>query len=243
MKDKFTYFDFLAYFIPGAVILWICSVMAKDLGVLSVLEMGNVFTESLAFIVLAFVVGHFIQFRSRQKTEVTIKEKYWSNAFVSEAFLLKDNEFCSEFKRHRYINLLQKHFGLTGESAKILDDENEEARLISHGMYRECFTFITDKGIGQKSTKANEYYNFFRGLSTTCVYSTIVSAMDFVYLSIRFFTHRTFVGLAHALTMLALTIFFGYAVYAFRIRAKQRGELHVAEVFDSMAGYFAEKPS
>jgi cbb3-type cytochrome oxidase subunit 3 len=133
---------------------------------------------------------------------------------------------------------------LAEESAKILDDhENEEATVISHGMYRECFTFITDKGIGQKATKANEYYNFFRGLSTTCVYSTIISVMDCVYLSIRFFTNKTFVGLAHALTTLVLTIFFGYAVYAFRIRAKQRGELHVAEVFDSMAGYFAEKSS
>lgn len=244
MKDKFTYFDFLAYFIPGAVILWICSVMAKDLGVLSALETGNVFTESLAFIVLAFVVGHFVQFRSKQKTEATIKEKYWSNAFVSEAFLLRDNEFCSEFKRRRYINLLQKHFGLAEESVNTLvDHESEEARVISHGMYRECFTFITDKGLGQKATKANEYYNFFRGLSTTCVYSIIVSVLDFVYLSIRFFTHRTFVGLAHSLTMLVLTIFFGYAVYAFRIRAKQRGELHVAEVFDSIAGYFAEKSS
>lgn len=244
MKDKLTYFDFLVYFIPGAVMLWICAVLVRDLGIFSAPKMGNIFTESLAFIVLAFVIGHFVQYRSQRGTEVTIKKKHWSGAFVSEGFLLKDNKFCPEFKRQRYISLLQKHFGLDEESAKVLKDrENEEARAISHSMYRECFTFITDKGIGVKAIKANEYYSFFRGLSIACVYSSIISAIDFVYLVIRFFANRTIANLAHASIMLVLTIFFGYAVHAFRISAKQRGELHVTEVFDSMVGYFAEKPS
>lgn len=244
MKNKLTYFDFLVYFIPGAAIIWICTVLAKYLGILSALKTGNILTESLAFIVLAFVVGNFIQYRSQRGTEIRIKKKHWSGAFVSERFLLKASKLCPEFKRQRYINLLQKYFVLDEKNAKILEDsESKEAREISHSMYRECFTFITDKGIGAKAIKANEYYNFFRGLSTTCAYLSIIFATGSTYLLVRFFANRTATNLAHAMIMLLFTVLFGYAVHAFRISAKQRGELHVTEVFDSMTGYFTEKSS
>jgi len=242
MKDKFTYFDFLAYFIPGTMLLWVCMVVAGNLEVLSVLETGNAFAESLAFIVLAFVVGHLIQFRSKQRTEKTIKRKYWSNSFVSSQFLIKGNQFCVEPNRQRYIQLLQKHLGLKSEEAQILKDfGNDTAKEISHSMYRICFTLTTDKGIGAKATKANEYYNFFRGLSTTCVYSSIIFTADLIYVLIRFLINDSSFPVSHAIVTLLLAVFFGYASYAFRIRAKQRGELHVAEVFDSMAAHFAEK--
>lgn len=244
MKDKFTYFDFLAYFIPGAVLLWVYMVVAGSLEALSVLKTENAFTESLAFIVLAFVVGHLVQFRSRQKTQETIKKKYWSSGLVSNQFLVKDNQFCTEFDRQRYIQLLQKHLGLRPEEAQILEEPgNDTAKEISHSMYRTCSTLATDKGIGAKATKANEYYNFFRGLSTTCAYSSILFMVNFIYVLIRFFMKDSTFSINQTLTLLFLVIFFAYAAYAFRLRAKQRGERHVAEVFSSMVGYFTEKPS
>lgn len=242
MKDKFTYFDFLAYFVPGAVLIWVCTIAAKSFGVVSDLETENIVTDSLIFVVMAFVVGHFIQFRSKQKTEATIKEKFWDGDFVSRQFLVKGNKFCPEPKRQRYIQLLQDHFGLQLEDAQILESSGkEEARTISDGMYRSCFTFITDEKIGEKAIKANEYYNFFRGLSTTSAYASVILSIDFIYVLVRFFVYRTTSSVFQALVLLLLAIFFGYAVHAFRVRAKQRGELHVAEVLDSMTGYFAKE--
>jgi len=244
MKDKFTYFDFLAYFIPGTVLIWICIIAVKTLGLVSNLKTENIITDSLIFIVLAFVVGHFIQFRSKQRTEVTIKKKFWYGAFVSDQFLLKNNKFCSEFKRQKYIQLLQKHFELKPEEAQILEEpDNSEAKKVSNDMYRTCLTFVTDRKVGEKATKANEYYNFFRGLSTTCFYSSVILSFVCIYSLACFLRNCTDFNISRSLIPLLLAVFSGYSTYAFQIRAKQRGELHVTEVFESTIGYFADKNS
>jgi len=136
---------------------------------------------------------------------------------------------------------LQNHFGLKAEDAQVLENGSDGAKAISDGMYRSCLTFITDEKTGEKAIKANEYYNFFRGLSTTSFYTSVILSIDFIYILVRSFIRRATSSAFQALVLLLLAIFFGYAVYAFRVRAKQRGELHVAEVFDSAAGYFAKE--
>lgn len=225
--------------------IWAITIAVKSFGVFPPLKTDNIVIDSLIFIVLAFVVGHFVQFRSREKTQETIKKKFWNGTFVSNQFLIKDNKFCPDFKRQRYIQLLQEHFNLKSADAQILETpENPEAKTISDGMYRSCLTFITDQKIGEKATKANEYYNFFRGLSTTSFYSTIVFGISFIAILVQRFAESNFSFNAFyksALIPFLLAIFFGYATRAFQIRAKQRGELHVAEVFDSMAGYFSKE--
>ncbi len=241
MKDKFTYFDFLVYFIPGTLLIWVCITAVKTLGLAANLKTENVITDSLTFIVLAFILGHFIQFRSKQRTESTIKKSFWSGSLVSEQFLVKNNKFCSEFERQRYIQILREHFTLGEDDIQILEKtDNPEAKKISHSMYQQCFSFITDKGIGDRAVKANEYFNFFRGLSTACVYSGFIFAIVFTFTLIRSLVNRFYLDIFHLLILFLLAIFFCYASYTFRVRASQRGESHVADVFRSVASLFAK---
>ncbi len=123
----------------------------KILGITE-LKTQNIVTDSLSFIVLAFVIGHLIQFRSKEKTEKTIKNKYWSGSFVSNLFLVKGNRFCPEYDRQRYIQILQEHLGLkTADTQELENTDNDNAKIISQSMYRKCLTLIEDKNIGIKA--------------------------------------------------------------------------------------------
>lgn len=46
MSNKFTYFDFICYFIPGAILIWSFILFAKSIGILAYLTTFNTFTDT-----------------------------------------------------------------------------------------------------------------------------------------------------------------------------------------------------
>ena len=223
MQEKFSYFDFIAYFVPGTVLLWSISVALKGAQSLERIGLGNVITDSLVFIVLAFVAGHLVQSISKKFLEGLLKRIYWSGAFVSEQCLIKGNPFFSEFKREQYIQIAKVKFRFKAEDLEILekgDLKNVQAKNVSHDVYRVFDAFVKDNQIGERASIANTYYNFFRGLVVSCFIATIL------FLFVREWM---------------LIMVFGLASYMFLGRAKQRGELYIAGIFDSVLGFHASQ--
>jgi len=234
MKDKFSYFDFICYFIPGTVLVWAVILFAKSLGVLVSLTTFNEFTDSLGFIIIAFISGHVIQYRAKLKLEPSIKKKYWGSAFVSDQYLIKNNKFCTEVDRQKYLGMAKDKFGYKEEELRKLDTVSEESKKISHSVYRKAYAFINNEGIAERAAVANTYYNFFRGLAVASSYSAIVFLSQLIIKIIEnWWGWSWFVIKDNLLIPVLLTIFFFYLKTCFVDRARQRGELHVEQVFNS----------
>lgn len=243
MGEKFSYYDFLAYFVPG---VFLASVIIYSLNEVTSgisLTTGNTILDPIIFLVFSFVLGHFIQFRGRFGLEKRLKEKKWGG-WVSEQYLIKGNPFCPEVKRRIYINLAFEKLGFKKEDLEVLEKEDlkgenkNKAMETSQDIYRSCLTLITDKGIGEKAKVANTYYSFFRGVSVTSFYSTIIILILVGYQFYKIYILKTPIKTSHVIINLVALLLLGYLWYCFKERARDRGEIHVREVFDSFSGLY-----
>ncbi|PKP59886.1 hypothetical protein CVT91_05990 [Candidatus Atribacteria bacterium HGW-Atribacteria-1] len=239
MSNKFTYFDFISYFIPGAMLIWSFILFAKSINVLNYLTTLNTFIDTLVFTIIAFVLGHFIQYKSRQIIEPKMKKKYWNGAFVSEQFLIKNNKFCYEIDRQKFLKTAREQFRCSIEELKELDSDTEEARKISHSIYKKAYSLINNAGINERATTANIYYNFFRGLSATCFCSALLFLVQSIIKILENWGACSWEFIKEDLLIPSLLmIFFFYLMICFIDRARQRGELHVEQTFNSMYVYY-----
>jgi len=239
MSNKFTYFDFISYFIPGAILIWSIILFAKSINVLNYLTTFNTFTDTLGFIIIAFTLGHFIQYKSKQIIEPKIKKKYWNGAFVSEQFLIKNNKFCYEVDRLKFLKMAMSNFRYSKEELKELNSDTEKAKKLSHSIYRKAYSLINNAGIDERATTANVYYNFFRGLSATCFCSALLFLVQFVIKILENWGAYSWEFIKEDLLIpFLLMIFFFYLMSCFIDRARQRGELHVEQTFNSAYIYY-----
>jgi hypothetical protein len=223
----------------GAILIWSFILFAKSIGILAYLTTFNTFTDTLGFIIIAFVLGHFIQYKSRQIIEPKMKKKYWNGAFVSEQFLIKNNKFCYETDRRKFLKMAREQFRYSKNELKELDSDTEEARKISHSIYKKAYSLINNAGINERATTANVYYNFFRGLSATCFCSSLLFLVQFVIKILENWDACSWEFIKEDLLIpFLLMIFFFYLMICFIDRAKQRGELHVEQTFNSMYTYY-----
>ena len=240
MKDKFSYFDFICYFIPGTLLLWAIISFLKGLGVVQIFSATNTLTDTISFVILAFIVGHLVQAGAKSRLEKNIKERYWNGAFVSEIFLLRGNRLCNEIDREKFIDLATKQLGYAEAELKILENDTNEARQMSHSIYRKAYSFINNNKIGERAAIANTYYNFFRGLSEASFYSTIIFIVQFAVVIVEKFLleKNWYYFRTNGVLPLVLFLILGCAYIIFRDRARQRGELHVGEVFNSAYSFY-----
>jgi hypothetical protein len=239
MKDKFSYFDFICYFIPGAVLIWTILLFAKGLGILNSFTTVNKFTDTLGFIIIAFILGHFVQYRAKLKLEPGIKKKYWNGVFVSKQYLIKNRNFCSEIDRQKFLKMAREKFGYTEEELQKLNTDSNEAKEISHSIYRKAYALINNEGIAERAATANTYYNFFRGLSTVSFYSAWLLILQFIIKAIESWFSWSWMTIKKDLLIpFSLGIFFFYLSECFKDRARQRGELHVEQVLNSAYTYY-----
>lgn len=239
MKEKFSYFDFICYFIPGALLIWAIILFVKNLEILSSLKTINEFTDTLGFIIIAFILGHFIQYRAKVKLEPSIKKKYWNGAFFSEQYLIKDKSFCSEIDRQKFLKMAKEKFGYNNKELQKLDSDSDDAKKISHSIYRKAYALINNEGIAERAATANTYYTFFRGLSTSSFYSALLFVAQFlIKIGENWWAWSWNVIKKDLIIPLLFVIFFFYLKECFKDRAKQRGELHVEQVFNSAYSFY-----
>lgn len=227
MKEKFTYYDFVANIIPGFFLVWALNSISKDL------IFGNVVTESLMFIILAYVLGLIIQYFSKYSIEYLVKRISWKGTFFSNIYLIKEANKCSDQTRKRYLNIIKKKYSFSDKELKILDTKNifdkknktklKKAQEISYSIFRSIDYHTYDKGIAKKAHVQNNHYSLFRGLS----FSFLFIGLLFSFLISQSIHFQTFQYIMYtSLSFLFCIIFL--------IRTKERGESYVKGLFESL---------
>jgi hypothetical protein len=227
MKDKFSYYDFLANIIPGLLLAWILSSTFQGF------LFGNIVTGTFIFLVLAYILGLAIQFFSKYTIEWLIKVFFWSSSLYSSIILIKEAKIISDEKRSRLLGLVKNKFHYNDTDLKVLDTENifqgqnknklKQAKEVSHEIYRKLDSYTFDKGLAQKSHIQNIYYSLFRGLSL----AFLIIGLLFTALAIfsqQYQTTRNIIYLAVSYILFIV----------FLIRTKERGELYVKGLFESL---------
>lgn len=246
MKDKFSYFDLLAYFAPGVFLLWAAQQSLRFVGLSSYFQMENWAYESVVGIVLAFVVGQLISARGRTRFETRSKwqrKSVFAEGLISENYLLKDRHVCGllmcpEPRRVQLVEMAMLHCDLSAQDAAKLDgwvNDLDAAQETSHRLYRPLLTLLTDKSIGEKAHSMNLRYVFFRNLNVAAAYGALLFFLAAVFNAI------SGVPITDARTILPslLAILSVVTSIVARIEAIHSGLNHVREVFDSAHNFFA----
>ncbi len=180
MTEKFSYYDLLAYLVPGTVVLWAAIKLAEALDVFRYFSTQSTLLDASAFVVIAFLAGHLVQAEAQRRLDASHWYSVFPEGFPSRSFLVRDQKdekgrlWCSESRRQAYVSAALRHGFLGEDQAVKLDaagarqEELEEARRAGQEAYRAAFGFLTDEGRAQKAITANQTYGLFRGLAAAC---------------------------------------------------------------------------
>ncbi len=254
MTQKFSYYDLLAYLVPGTVVLWAAIKLAEALDILRYVSTQSALLDASAFTVIAFLAGHLVQAEAQRRLDALRWYPVFPKGFPSGYFLVRDQKdeegkpWCSDPRRLAYVSAARRQGFLNEEQAAKLEaavaknKDLEEAKLASQEAYRAALGFLTDEGRAQKAITANQTYGLFRGLAAACA---VVAVLFLVILTVGLarsygeWTERlaTWPGFAELLLFpLVVMGSFLYAAVSFRLRARNRGKHHVREVFDALLG-------
>ena len=104
MHAKFTYFDFMMYVLPGAI-LEVCILGAAGLAGIAppdALAIGSLL-ETVVFMLGAFVLGQFVQVIAHTVPEWALKRIFWKGFFPSEIALFAGAKLFSSTERRMII--------------------------------------------------------------------------------------------------------------------------------------------
>ena len=193
MTERFSYYDLLAYVVPGTVVLWATIKLAEALDILQFVSTQSTLVNASAFVVIAFIVGHLVQAEAQRRLDAAYWFSVFPNGFPSRSFLVhgqrdeKGDLWCSESRRLAYISAVRSRGFLDEEQvAKLKPSGGEklkEARQASQEAYRAAYSFLTDEGRAQKAITANQIYGLFRGLTMSCA---VVATLFFAILIVGF---------------------------------------------------------
>jgi hypothetical protein len=254
VTEKLSYYDLLAYLVPGTVVVWASIKLAEAIDMMRFVSTQSTLLNASAFVVIAFVAGHLVQAEAQRRLDARRWYSVFPNGFPSRSFLVrgqkdeKGKPWCSESRRLAYISASRRHGLLDEQQAAKLEavavgnEELEEARRASQETYRAAFSFLTDEGRAQKAITANQTYGLFRGLTMACAIVAGLFLTILVVGLVRSYGElgeklATWPGFAELLLFpLVVMGAFSYAAASFRLRARNRGKLHVREVFDALLG-------
>jgi hypothetical protein len=143
MTEKFSYYDLLAYLVPGTVVVWAAVQLAGALGILRFIETGSILLDASAFVVVAFLAGHLVQAEAQRRLDANRWYSVFPGGFPSRSFLVcnqkdeKGKPWCSNSRRLEYITAARQHGFLDDEQVAMLravptgDEELESARRAS----------------------------------------------------------------------------------------------------------------
>jgi hypothetical protein len=226
----FSYYDTLSNLIPGCIFLWGLSFfgpLANGTGLLIFLT-GNEIVDTVLFLIVAYFVGHVLQFFSKLIIEPLIKKTFWEGHFFSEIFLLGPMKKIEPELLVNVINYAEKNLNLPRDKLTLLNDneiltneiKKKEAMRLSNLIYRIIDAKLSDTTKGQKAQLQNTFYSFFRNFSM-CFLALLLCDIGFVVMRIMIINFRNIFSL---LVIVLMSIIFLY-------QAKQRAELYVKGLF------------
>lgn len=229
----FSYYDTLSNLIPGCIFLWGLSYFgpAGNGNGLLVFLTGNDIVDGVLLLILAYFVGHILQFLSKLIIEPTIKSIFWEGHFYSEIILLRPKNKIDPELLDRVIAYAENELHLPRDKLELLNDEGiltnegkaKEARKISNLIYRKIDAKTSDT-VGTKAQLHNTFYSLFRNFSMCfiCILSFNLGVILSGLISLD----------THSIVNLFLLSFFSVI---FLFQARQRAELYVKGLFWSFA--------
>jgi len=228
MKDKFTYYDFIANIIPSVFLWWGLSFL-PFIKTAPYFSTGAIVEQSIVFIVVIYVFGLAIQFLAKYSIEPLIKKCFWHNNFFSQIYLIKAYGKIAEAERTKLLALIRNILGYNENDLKLLDvskikdEEISKAKILSNTIYKRIDAITRDKGRASKAHMQNSMYSLYRGLSFVCFVIFIIFCIYLIF-------DVSFRQLANG----ALFILFFCFTVIFVFRARERGELYIKGLFYSL---------
>ena len=155
---KMTFYDWISYLFPGGILCWflfeISPRLIQDTSELFITKSS--FIQGVIFIIMSYVLGHFLHAISNYTLDLLPSGGYPSKAYFSKQF----HEDFSE-------DLIQKLLRLMGNESP--------ADLIEYikGHYWFCFTEVTSNNPESLASLFLAHNGFYRGL-TVCIILIIV---------------------------------------------------------------------
>lgn len=182
--NKFTYFDFIAYIVPGTLLLAAISSLTRSGGF--ILITSNTAIDTLLFLVISFVIGALSHQLSRYSVEPLIKQVFWHGRFYSDIYLVKHYQLCKEPLRNHIIDMAKLffHFGSTSLSALDNDEitgESPDPHVVSHQLFRQFDSYTMDNDLARKGHLANAFYSLYRSMTLMTFILAIIFAISLLW--------------------------------------------------------------
>lgn len=252
MLEKFTYFDFLMYVLPGTVLefallgVWV----AAKLPLPQFTGEGGLFS-SIVFVLIAFILGHSVQAIAHTFPEWLIKRLFWGRFYPSEIMFFNNQRILFSKEKETIISKiiaekiisendsqLWKQDFVTGWFRPILpvrkrklSDDLKKGTENSQLAFNRLRIFLTDNNLGKRVEGAESSYQFFRGTYTALAISGIMFISEYYILS-RYSSLETNIG--HSLLAGSVLAILLALVFVWRARgAGQRYAREVVRAFDT----------
>lgn len=226
---RFTYFDFIAYVVPGALIIGTISLLvgADKFPLIT----RNPAIDTLLFLILSFTIGAFFHQLSRYSVESLIRRLFWHGRFYSDIYLVNHYGLCREPSRTHILKTAQLLFGFDRSSLSSLDCKINiksplDPHAVSHQIFRRFDSHTMDNGLARKGHLANAFYSLYRSMTLATFTLGILLATSY-----RWGTSTIGPDARVALVVLSFV-----ASVVFLIRTRNEGQRYVQGVLASVSG-------
>lgn len=247
MIEKFTYFDFLTYLLPGTILEFtlLGAWAAAKLPLPQFTGEGGLL-GSIVFILAAFILGHFVQGVAHTFPEWLLKRVFWGGFYPSNIMFFNNQQILFNKEKKAIISRAIAERLISLEDSKLweqpfvtgwfrpirplrryrLNEEVKEAIEHSRLTFNRINIFLTDSNLGKRVEVAETYYQFFRGTFTATFISALILLFEYWFLVHSPTTLEPHIAkslLAGSVIALILTIIFIW-------RARGSGQRYAREV-------------
>ena len=249
LTEKFTYFDFQMYVLPGAILLsGLLAGWAVAGGAMPTLLGDSGLFASVVFVLGAFVAGHFVQTVAHSWPERILKSLFWAGRYPSQIILFRGHGLISATERQRFIDTL-KTAGLADEDLveawdagltigwfrrKVVADSAEQFTRGVEGAqsaFNQLRHLLSGADASTRVASAEASYQFFRGGFVAAGLAALLLAAESVALTQTWLAAPVDTSVLG--TIVSATFF--VLCLAFFWRARGAGQNFAREVFRAYA--------
>jgi len=242
LSNRFNFYDFLAYIIPGSVVtvllVYFIGSICGNPGFLFTYVTG--LSGSIIFLVIGYMAGHIIQARGRQ---IELKEKDKWGGYFSVQFLRNDNNFYTASFKKLIKEKTKSQFGIPVDLKGAATEENRNKRY--QEIFNLCYELILQKGISGRTNIQNAVYGMFRGAiaarEVAIFLASVASLRHLTFLVIYLYASKSAYYyepeiLNATISLLLLAFFLGTGSFL-RARFKHFAQRFVDSVYRSFITY------
>lgn len=226
--NRFTYFDFIAYIVPGALLLSTIA-LVLDLDDFPLIT-KNPAIDTLLFLIISFTVGALFHQLSRYSVEPLVKRLFWYGKFYSAIYLVKRYDLCQDPIRAQILNTAKSLFQFDSGSLSSLDSDtktkaSQNPHVVSHQVFRRFDSYTMDNGLAKKGHLANAFYSLYRSMTLATLILGVLFAVSY----------RWDVSMIGSTSKVILAIVSFVASVVFLLRTRNEGQRYVEGVLSSIS--------